>query len=187
MGRIVVFTGAAIAALPFSQHQTGDYSLGMELVGHHSNLLLAMVILYHDYRFAFCDLFLKRALSFLVLALGTLGILATVGIPILKAEPSNNMTQISQLAVFLTLWVATALSYPYIQRGITLLVDNVVLRRPDYAQLRQTLATAINEKEEPQPILTATAALLQPALQATNISWRENLQDFRSTCNSQTG
>ena len=73
MGRIVIFTGAAIAALPFSQHQTGDYSWGMELVGHHSNLLLALVILYHDYRFAFCDLFLKRALSFFVLALGTLG------------------------------------------------------------------------------------------------------------------
>ena len=73
MGRIVVFTGAAIAALPFSQHQTGDYSWGMELLGHHSNLLLAVVILYHDYRFAFCDLFLKRALSFFVLAIVTLG------------------------------------------------------------------------------------------------------------------
>ena len=180
MGRIVVFTGVAMAALPFSQHQTGDYSWGMELVGHHSNLLLALVILYHDYRFAFCDLFLKRALSFFVLAVVTLGALITVGIPLLQAEPSNNMAQISQLAVLLTLWIATALSYPHLQRWVAWLVDTVVLRRPDYEQLRQTLTVAINKQEEPQDILTTAASLLQPALLATHIGWKEDSQDSRS-------
>ncbi len=179
MGRIVVFTGVAIATLPFSQHQTGDYSWGMELLGHHSNLLLAVVILYHDYRFAFCDLFLKRALSFFALAIVTLGVLNTIGIPMLKAEPGNNMTQISQLAFFLALWVATALSYPHLQRGVTWLVDTVVLRRPDYEKLRQGLAIAINKQEEAQNILTTTSSLLQPALLATHISWREDSQDSR--------
>ncbi len=185
MGRIVVLTGVAIAALPFSQHQTGDYSWGMELVGHHSNLLLALVILYHDYRFAFCDLFLKRALSFLVLALVTLGMLVTVGIPLLKAEPSNNMAQISGLTVFLALWIATALSYPSLQRGVAWLVDTLVLQRPDYEQLRQTLAVAINKQEEPRNILTTAASLLQPALLATSIRWREDLQDSRPGFESQ--
>ncbi len=185
MGRIVVLTGVAIAALPFSQHQTGDYSWGMELVGHHSNLLLALVILYHDYRFAFCDLFLKRALSFFVLALVTLGVLVTVGIPMLKTEPNNDMAQISRLAVFLTLWVVTALSYPYLQRGVTWLVDTVVLRRPDYEQLRQTLAVAINKQEDPQNILTTATSLLQPALLATRISWTEDPQDTRPAFESQ--
>ena len=185
MGRIVVFTGVAIATLPFSQHQTGDYSWGMELVGHHSNLLLAVVILYHDYRFAFCDLFLKRALSFLLLAMMTLGVLITVGIPILKTEPGTNMAEISRLAVFLTFWIATALSYPYLQRGVIWLVDTVVLRRPDYEKLRQTLAVAINEQEEPQNILTTTSSLLQPALLATNISWKEDPQDSRSALEGQ--
>ncbi|GJL55082.1 MAG: hypothetical protein NPIRA02_22140 [Nitrospirales bacterium] len=186
MGRIVVFTGAGIAALPFSQHQTGDYSWGMELVSHHSNLLLALVILYHDYRFAFCDLFLKRALSFFVLTFVTLWVLITVGIPMLKAEPSNNMTQISRLTIFLALWVATALSYPYLQRGVTWLVDTLVLRRPDYEKLRQTLAVAINKQEEPQDILTTTASFLQPALLATHISWKEeDAQDSRPAFENQ--
>lgn len=185
MGRIVVFTGVAIAALPFSQHQTGDYSWGMELVGHHSNLLLALVILYHDYRFAFCDLFLKRALSFLLLAIVTLGALIIVGIPMLKAEPNNNMAQISEWAVFLALWITTALSYPYLQRGVTWLVDTVVLRRPDYEQLRQILAVAINKREDPQNILTTAASLLQPALLATRISWTEDPRDTRPAFESQ--
>ncbi len=177
MGTIVVVTAAAIAALPFSQHQTGDYSWGMEVVGHHSNLLLALVILFHDYRFAFCDLFLKRALSFLGLTLLTFGVLVTLGIPILKEGMGNSMGQISRLGVFLTLWVATALAYPYLQRGVFWLVDAVMLRRPDYEQLRQTLAVAINKEEEPRHILTTTAAILQPALLATHIRWREDPQD----------
>ena len=178
MGTIVVVTAAAIAALPFSQHQTGDYSWGMEVVGHHSNLLLALVILFHDYRFAFCDLFLKQALSFLGLTLLILGVLITLGIPILKDEPVNSMVQISRLGVFLTLWVATALTYPYLQRGVFWLVDAVMLRRPDYEQLRQTLAVAINKHEEPQAILSTTVAILQPALLATHISWREESKDL---------
>ncbi len=182
MGRIVVFTGAAIAALPFSQHQTGDYSWGMELIGHHSNLFLAVAILYHDYRFAFCDLFLKRALSFLSLAIVTLGVLLVVGIPMLKTEQSNNMAQI---AVFLTLWIATALCYPYLQRGATWLVDTVLLQRPDYENLRQSLAMAINKQEEPQQILRTTASLLQPTLLSTHISWREDPQDPRAAFENQ--
>lgn len=185
MGRIVVFTGAAIAALPFSQHQTGDYSWGMELIGHHSNLFLAVAILYHDYRFAFCDLFLKRALSFLSLAIVTLGVLLVVGIPMLKTEPNNNMAQISQIAVFLTLWISTALCYPYLQRGVTWLVDTVLLQRPDYEKLRQTLASAINKQEEAPHILTTTASLLQPTLLATHISWRKDPQDPRATFENQ--
>ena len=185
MSTIVVLTGAAIAALPFSQHQTGDYSWGMELIGHHSNLFLAVAILYHDYRFAFCDLFLKRALSFLSLAIMTLGVLLAVGFPMLKTESSNDMAQISQVAVFLTLWIATALCYPYLQRGVTWLVDTILLQRPDYERLRQTLAVAINKQEEPHHILTTTASLLQPNLLATHVSWREDPQDPRAVFESQ--
>ena len=180
MGTIVVVTAAAIATLPFSQHQTGDYSWGMEVVGHHSNLLLALVILFHDYRFAFCDLFLKQALSFLGLTLLILGVLITLGIPILNDEPVNSMAQISRWGVFLTLWVTTALTYPYLQRGVFWLVDAVMLRRPDYGKLRQALAVAINKQEETQTILTTTATILQPALLATHISYREDPQDHRA-------
>ncbi len=177
MGRIVVLAGIAIAALPFSQHQTGEYSWGMELIGHHANLLLALTILYQDYRFALGDLFLKRALSFLLLALFIGGVLLTVGIPTMKPEPSDDMAQVSQLTIFLALWIATALIYPYLRRSAIWLVDVVVLRRPDYEKLRQALAASINDQEEPEAILTTTTSLLQSALLATRISWREIPQE----------
>jgi signal transduction histidine kinase len=172
MGGIVVLSGLAIAALPFSQHETGEYSWGMEMVGHHGNLLLALAILYQDYRFALGDLFLKRALSFLMLALMTLGALFTLGIPVLEAETHNDMADLSRLGVFLSLWMVTALAYPYVRMGVIWLVDAVVLRRPDYEQLRQHVAVAVNQQEEPEKILSSAGALLQPALLAGHITWR---------------
>lgn len=187
MGGIVVFAGLAIAALPFSQHQTGEYSWGMELVGHHANLLLALAILYQDFRFALGDLFLKRALSFLALALMTLGILITVGIPMLEREASHGMVNISRLGVFLALWIATALIYPYLRRAVIWLVDVVVLRRPDYEVLRQKLAVAVNQQEEPQAILDTAATLLQPALLASNMTWREVGHEGRSRMERPSG
>ena len=172
MGGIVVLSGLAIAVLPFSQHETGEYSWGMEVVGHHANLLLALAILYQDYRFALGDLFLKRALSFLVLALVTLGALITVGIPVLRLDPDNEMANLSRLGVFFALWIITALAYPHLRKAVIWLVDVVVLRRPDYDQLRQEVAIAANEEEEPERILSRTGALLQPALLARQITWR---------------
>ena len=44
----------------------------VELVAHQSSLPLALAILYQNYRFAFADLFLKRAISLILVAIGRL-------------------------------------------------------------------------------------------------------------------
>jgi hypothetical protein len=57
----------AVSALHLSGQQE-EKSWLIELVAHQSSLPLALAILLQDFRFAFADLFLKRALSLLLLA-----------------------------------------------------------------------------------------------------------------------
>ena len=56
----------AVSALHLSQFHQGDLSWPVELLGHHASLPLALAILYQDFPFALADLFLKRALTLLV-------------------------------------------------------------------------------------------------------------------------
>lgn len=58
-------------------HLSGDSAENswlVELVAHQSSLPLALAILYQNYRFAFADLFLKRAISLLLIALVAFGL-----------------------------------------------------------------------------------------------------------------
>ena len=67
----VALAAFAVSALHLSRHAGAvdrDPWL-MELIGHHASLPLVLAILYQDYRFAFADLFLKRALSLLALVI----------------------------------------------------------------------------------------------------------------------
>src|SRR5262249_14908802 len=67
----VALAAFAVSALHLSRNAGGSDQAPwwMELIGHHASLPLVLAILYQDYRFAFADLFLKRALSLLVLVL----------------------------------------------------------------------------------------------------------------------
>jgi hypothetical protein len=52
----------AVSALHLSHHRGGAVDAWYtELLGHHASLPLVLAILYEDYRFAFADIFLKRA------------------------------------------------------------------------------------------------------------------------------
>ncbi len=64
----VALAAFAASALHLSREPIADNSRFVELIGHHASLPLVLVILYQDYRFAFADLFLKRALAVLALA-----------------------------------------------------------------------------------------------------------------------
>ena len=65
----VALAAFAISALHLSGHaETADQgSWWVELIGHHASLPLVLAVLYQEHRFAFSDLFLKRALAILVL------------------------------------------------------------------------------------------------------------------------
>src|SRR5437588_6327386 len=105
----------AVSALHLSQTHPGEAAWPVELVGHHASLPLAFAILYQDFPFALADLFLKRALALLAIVGIAFAAIATFGV---HSAAFAQFVQIDprQISVLVTLWVATAVLYPRIQR-----------------------------------------------------------------------
>jgi signal transduction histidine kinase len=167
---VVAMAVFAVSALHLSNPEFGQDPWWLQLAGHHASLPLALLILYQDFRFAFADIFLKRALSFIFLAGVIFGIFAFAIMPILARNPTNERS----VALLIAMWALTALSYPSLRRAAEALIDKVVLRRVDYTQLVATLSTAIDRCETSNAILDETVRTLAPALSAQSIDWSES-------------
>jgi hypothetical protein len=162
----------AVSALHLSQHTSGAAESWLtELVGHHSSVLLALAILYQDYRFAFADLFLQRALSFLLLVALAFGLYVWVAAPLLALRSGTGALGPLAVSGLLGLWVATALAYPRLRQAAGWFVAQVVLRRPDYGALRDELAARLADHETPTEILQEVCRALTPALSARDAGW----------------
>ena len=74
----------AVSALHLSEHR-GAEVWWIELAGHHASLPLALAILYQDYRFAFADIFLKRAIALVMLVSTAFVFYVTIAAPILSS------------------------------------------------------------------------------------------------------
>jgi signal transduction histidine kinase len=154
---VVAMSVFAVSALHLSDHQLSEDPWWLQLAGHHASLPLALLILYQDFRFALGDIFLKRALSFILLAGLTFGIFVS------GVERST--------VVLLAMWIVTALVYPYLRRGAEWFVDKIVLKRVDYSELAATVSGSIDQAGTPAAVLDATAKILAPALSAQSIEW----------------
>jgi signal transduction histidine kinase len=167
----VALAAFAVMALHLSQHVEGADSWAMELVGHHASLPLALVILYQDYRFAFADIFLKRVLTLVALiALATTLYIAVAARHVIPLAV-RDYTDPRATSGLIALWIATALAYPILRRGVHRFVDRLVLRRVDYRHLRAELSSLIATLETQESVLDGTAQLLTPALDAERITW----------------
>ena len=161
----------AVSALHLGHHQSGGADTWYtELTGHHASLPLALAILYEDYRFAFADIFLKRALALLTLVAVAFGLYLGVASQFLLGHGWNESRSVG---VLVGLWVLTALLYPGLRRTATWFVDGVVLRRADYGKLRTDVAHLLTQYEVPHDILDGVCSILAPALSAHEISWSE--------------
>jgi two-component system, LytTR family, sensor kinase len=160
----------AVSALHLSNPDFGQDPWWLQLAGHHASLPLALLILYQDFRFAFADIFLKRALSFIFLAGLIFAIFAFGVMPTLASNPTSERS----IALLLAMWALTALTYPFLRRVAESLVDKVVLKRVDYNELTVTLSGAIDRCEAPNAILDETVRILSPALSAQSIDWSES-------------
>lgn len=157
----------AVMALHLSQHAPGSDTWATELVGHHASLPLALVILYQDYRFAFADLFLKRALTLVVLLAATVGLYQFIVAPLIiphLAEPGA-------VAALLGLWTLTALAYPRLRTAINRIVDGLILRRVDYHRLCDAVSTQVASLETEPAILDDVCQTLAVALTAARVTW----------------
>jgi signal transduction histidine kinase len=161
----------AVSALHLSTPEFGEDPWWLQLTGHHASLPLALLILYEDFRFAFADIFLKRALSFIFLVGLIFGIFALGVMPIVSAQPTSERS----ITLLLAMWSLTALAYPFLRRIAESLIDKVVLKRVDYAQLATQLSAAIDGCEATDAILDETTKRLGPALSAQSIDWSESV------------
>ena len=161
----------AVSALHLGHHRGGGADTWYtELSGHHASLPLALAILYEDYRFAFADIFLKRALALLSLVAVAFGLYLGV---VSQLLPGHRWSESRSVGVLVGLWVITALLYPGLRRATTWFVDGVVLRRADYAKLRADVAQLLTQHEVPRDILDGVCSMLAPALSAHEITWSE--------------
>lgn len=168
---------AALLVFAFSafhlSSKTEDASWLIELVAHQSSLPLVLAILIQDYRFAFADLFLKRALSLVLLALTAFALYVFVAQPLNFLHISHDENDALATGALLVLWIATALIYPALHRFSVLLVDKILLQRINYENLQKEIAQTIQNREAIEPVLDEVADKLRSALTAEKSAWNE--------------
>jgi len=175
----LVWASALLVFAVSALHLSGDAeekSWLVELVAHQSSLPLALVILYQDFRFAFADLFLKRALSLILLTLFAFGLYVWVAAPLLRYHETHDRNDVQAVSLIITLWVATALVYPSLHKFAEWLVDKIILRRANYETLRAEIAREIEKHESAEAILREVCARLAPALTANSANWTESCE-----------
>jgi hypothetical protein len=165
----VVLAAFAVSALHLSHDVSQRDSPLMALLGHHASLPLVLVILYQDYRFAFADLFLRRALSLVALVVVAVMLHAWVAVPLAHMLFGSQPESLGATAVHIAFWVVTALLYPIIRAEVGTFVDGVILGRLDYRHVRDDVAVAISRAETAGDILRRACAVLGPALGARRV------------------
>ena len=162
----------AVSALHLSSNSEGN-SWFVELIAHQSSLPLALAILVQDYRFAFADLFLKRALSLLLLASLAFGLYVFAAVPLLAWHETHDRNDVQAAVIVLALWISTALAYPSLHKFAVWLVDKIILQRFDYEKLQIEIARIIEKRETAEDVLSEVCAKLAKALTAENSVWTQ--------------
>jgi hypothetical protein len=165
---VIAMSVFAVSALHLSNHEGVD-PWWLQLTGHHASLPLALLILFQDFRFALADIFLKRALAFILLAGLVFGIFVSGITPI----PTGGEMNPRSTVLLLALWVSTALVYPFLRGGAEWFVDKIVLKRANYADLLTTISETVDRCQSAETILDETCRILAPALSAGSIDWQE--------------
>lgn len=161
----------AVSALHLTHH-TGNESWLVELVGHHASIPLAVAILYQDYRFALADIFLKRALSLVLVVAVAIGLYIGVVSRLLSMRDSSGTLRPLAVGAMIGVWVLMALAYPALRAIASWFVDAVVLHRADYDDVRASIARDIAPIDDTTTILDAACQRLGPALAARSVKWR---------------
>jgi hypothetical protein len=160
----------AVSAFHLTGEKEGSSWL-VELVAHQSSLPLALVILHQNYRFAFADLFLKRAISLILLAMVAFALYIWVAAPLLRYHETHDRNDAQAISLILTLWIATALAYPVLHRAAVWLVDKVILHRVDYADLQVHLGKNLEGLESQEEVLNKICERLGEVLTSDSFGW----------------
>jgi two-component system, LytTR family, sensor kinase len=157
----------------------------IEIVGHQASLPLVVAVLYRNFRFAFADLFLKRALSLTFLATVIYAAYSFVVVPVSALHAGHPADDPQRTGVLLFVWTATALLYPQIHRFSAWLVDKTLLQRPDYAHIEKEFMQKIQTFESVGDILSRAARDLASIVSAPDFEIRET-KDSRAVVLGET-
>lgn len=130
----------------------------IELVAHQSSLPLVIAILIQDYRFAFADLYLKRALSLLLIALTVFATYVLILGPFVSLRSYQDANDPIAIGVTLLTWIATACFYPFVQRFSNWLVDRIILKRQDYEAFLHSALSEMETHHDEAAVLKKTVA-----------------------------
>jgi two-component system, LytTR family, sensor kinase len=158
----------AVSALHLGGFHGTSESVAAELLGHHASIPLAFAILYQDYRFAFADLFLKRALTLLALVTVVFVAWSLLSGSALVPTPLESPAA----GILLALWIGTALLVPWLRQQAAAFVDRVLLKRANYSALVDNLAATIQSCGSEEGVLRHVCEMLAPALSAESVTWR---------------
>lgn len=162
----------AISGFHLSGRHIGEYSWGLEFLGHHASLPLAFAILFFDYRFALADLFLKRALTLVVMI--TAVSLAFAAVPAITG--TTDLSEPATLSVLVLAATVAMLVYPFVRGTVASFIDRIVLRRADYDTVLQDVARVAGEAETPRAVLDGVTSIVGAAVQAAEARWEEGEQ-----------
>jgi two-component system, LytTR family, sensor kinase len=177
--RVVWMAGLAlfaVSALHIGRFHGATEGWSTELLGHHASIPLAFAILYQDYRFAFADLFLKRALTLLVLVTVIFIGWSSVATPLVASADRTPV-----VGVLLALWAGTALGFPWMRKQVSVFVDRVVLNRVNYARLVEDVTSELQRCTSEDAVLAGLCALLRPAISAAAVTWRSTASPVTAT------
>lgn len=163
----------AISALHLSRPHAHDSSWVIELVGHQASLPLALAILYHDFRFAFADIFLKRALSLLTVTAAACGFYWFVAGYLFAGDAVDVAGDTKFIAANVGFWVGTAILFPSINRYSDWFVNRVVLGRISYDQLQSSIMKVIDGSESVNEILDNACVELKSTLTVGSATWTQ--------------
>ena len=172
----------AVSAFHLSHpHTDGENSWFVEFIGHQASLAFIFVILYQNFRFAFADLFLKRAFSLLLLTALVFGLYAFAAVPLLALHQDHLQPDTTQISVNLLLWIITALIYPTLHNFAVWLVDKILLRRADYAVFKKEIAQNLAAQESISAALEQVRERLTVVLTAKKSAVTEINENLKST------
>lgn len=170
---MTALTVFAISALHVTNFHGPRESWATELLGHHSSMPLAFAILYQDYRFALADLFLKQALTLVLVVAVVFGFWSLAG-PALTRTPGSP----EAIGLLLGVWVVSTYLFPMIRRTANVFIDRVVLRRADARRTLDEVSAALQDATTEDDLLGRACRALGPALSAIDVTFEQRHGDL---------
>jgi len=160
----------AVSGFHLTGH-SGRETWWVALVGHHASLPLAVAILQQEYRFAFADVFLKRALA--VMALATVMLSVWLCADALLSLDRVRLDDPLTFAALLALGLTAAMTYPVLHRATSRVVDRWLLRRAEPMAQQSALIRRLAVAESEDDVLEALRVAIGAALDARRVTVSE--------------